>query len=102
MINYTYVKSICISRVISLVCKYPVDTGRKLDVHKTFRRRPGRLLNVLCTFSLRVVSTGYEVHTRPRIFETSIFLDHVIVSMIFYKLNHGSTLASPKIIRVLS
>ena len=25
----------------------PVDTGRKLNVHKTFRRRPGRLLNIL-------------------------------------------------------
>ena len=36
----------------------PVDTGRKLNVHKMFRRRPGRLLNVLCTFSLRPVSTG--------------------------------------------
>ena len=36
----------------------PVDTGRKLSVHKTFRRRPGRLLNVLCTVSLRPVSTG--------------------------------------------
>ena len=32
----------------------PVDTGRKLNVHKTFRRRPGRLLNILCTFNLRV------------------------------------------------
>ena len=30
----------------------PVDAGRKLNVHKTFRRRPGRLLNVLCTFKL--------------------------------------------------
>ena len=30
----------------------------KLNVHKTFRRRPGRLLNVLCTFNLRPVSTG--------------------------------------------
>ena len=28
---------------------YPVDTGRKLNVHKTFRKRPERLLNVLCT-----------------------------------------------------
>ena len=37
---------------------FPVDTGRKLNVHKTFRRRPGRLLNVLCTFNLRPVSTG--------------------------------------------
>ena len=36
----------------------PVDTGRKLNVHKTFRRRPGRLLKVLCTFNLRPVSTG--------------------------------------------
>ena len=35
---------------------FPVDTGRKLNVHKTFRRR--RLLNVLCTFNLCVVSTG--------------------------------------------
>ena len=38
---------------------FPVDTGRKLNVHKTFRRRPGRLLNVLCMFSLRPVSTGF-------------------------------------------
>ena len=30
----------------------------KLNVHKTFRRRPGRLLNVVCTFNLRPVSTG--------------------------------------------
>ena len=37
---------------------FPVDTGRKLNVHKTFRRRPGRLLKVLCTFNLRPVSTG--------------------------------------------
>ena len=36
----------------------PVDKGRKLNVHKTFRRRPGRLLNVLCTFNLCPVSTG--------------------------------------------
>ena len=39
--------------------RYPVETGRKLNVHKTFRRRPERLLNVLCTFNLRPVSTGY-------------------------------------------
>ena len=39
----------------------PVDTGRKLNVHKTFRTRPGRLLNVLCTFNLRPVSTGKSI-----------------------------------------
>ena len=37
---------------------FPVDTGRKLNVHKTFGRRPGRLLNVLHTLNLRPVSTG--------------------------------------------
>ena len=39
---------------------YPLDTGRKLNVHKTFRRRPGRLLNVLCTFNLHPESRGYS------------------------------------------
>ena len=38
--------------------KVPLDTGRKLKVHKMFRRLPGRLLNVLCTFNLRPVSSG--------------------------------------------
>ena len=36
----------------------PVDTGRKLNVHKMFKRHLGRLLNVLCTFDLHPVSTG--------------------------------------------
>ena len=35
-----------------------VDTGRKLNVHKTLRRRPRRLLNVLRTFNLRPMSAG--------------------------------------------
>ena len=39
---------------------FAVDIGRKLDVHKTFRRRPGRrpghLLNVFYTSNLRPVS----------------------------------------------
>ena len=29
--------------------RYPVDTGRKLNVNKTFRRRPGRLMYVQFT-----------------------------------------------------
>ena len=39
----------------NLFLRVPLDTGRKLNMHKTFRRRPrrlGRLLNVLCTFNL--------------------------------------------------
>ena len=34
----------------------PLDTGRKLNIHKRFRRRSGCLLSVLCTFNLRPVS----------------------------------------------
>ena len=45
----------------------PVDTGRKLNVHKTFRRRPGRLLNVLCTFNLRPESTG-SIYVRRSVY----------------------------------
>ena len=37
---------------------FPVDIGRNLNVHKTSRRCLGRLLNVLCTFNLRPLSTG--------------------------------------------
>ena len=46
------------SKSVMIFC--PVDTGRKLNVHKTFRRRPGRILNVLCTFNLHPVSTGWD------------------------------------------
>ena len=42
---------------LALMC-FPVGTGRKLNVHKTFRGHPGRLLNVLCMFNLRPVSLG--------------------------------------------
>ena len=52
--------------VVTLGCDYiffshmfpsfPVDTRRKLNVHKT--GRPGRLLNVSCAFSLRPLSAG--------------------------------------------
>ena len=38
---------------------YPLHTRRKLNVHKTFRRRPGRLLNFLCTFNLYPVPRVY-------------------------------------------
>ena len=51
---------LCLRFSFKLFCS-PIYTGRKLNVHKTFRRRPGRLLNALCTFSLRPVSTGREV-----------------------------------------
>ena len=51
-------EKIIIKKIIKIARHNPVDIGRKLNVHKTFTRRPGRLLNVLCTFNLRPVSTG--------------------------------------------
>ena len=41
-----------------------MDTGRKWKIRKMFRRRPGHLLNILCTFNVRSVSSGlwsYEI-----------------------------------------
>ena len=38
------------------VSRNPLDTGRKLSVHKTLKRCLGRLLNVFCTFNLSPVS----------------------------------------------
>ena len=35
-----------------------MDTGGKLNVHKTLRRRTGRLLNVLGEFNLHPASRG--------------------------------------------
>ena len=46
------------------MCAFLVDTGRKLNVRK-LNVRPGRLLNVLCTFRLRHVSTGLLIYIIP-------------------------------------
>ena len=56
----------------------PVDTGRKLNVYKTFRRRLGRLLNVLSTFNLRPVSTGKAV-TSTHIFVAHFCMSHILL-----------------------
>ena len=47
----------------------PVGTGLKLNVHKTFRRRPGHLLNVLCMFNLRPASSGSYKEFAPENFQ---------------------------------
>ena len=56
----------------------PLDRGRKLNVHKTFRRHPGRLLNVrnvLCTFDLlSAVSRGKIKQDLKKISSTCVFL----------------------------
>ena len=47
----------------------PVDTGRKLNVHKTFRRRR---LNVLCTLNLRPLSTGIGYMSQERLWKLTL------------------------------
>ena len=43
---------------------FPVNAERKLNVHSAFRRRHGRLLNVLCTLNLRPVLRGKYFEVR--------------------------------------
>ena len=73
----------CFKDVLLVYIAYPlqfatidfsVDTGRKLNVHKRFRRRPGRLLNVLYTFNVRPVSTGLLFISKITVFEIEIEL----------------------------
>ena len=59
-------------RVIRTV--FPVDTQHRLNIHKTFRRHPGRLLNVLCKFNLRPVSMGVINLTVPSCFTKKCLL----------------------------
>ena len=45
-----------LTRGLLSMTMYPLDTGRKVNVHKTFRRRLGHLLNVLYTLNVRPAS----------------------------------------------
>ena len=63
------------------VIDFPVDTGHKLNVHKTFGRHPGRLLNFLCTFTLPPVSTGSPY---PKIQLQVCYLPAVVASVEYY------------------
>ena len=42
----------------------PLDIRRKLNLHKTFRRRLGRIRNVLCTINLRLKSRGLGCNSK--------------------------------------
>ena len=68
-----------LTRMISDRSSHPVDTGRKLNVHKTLRRRPGRLLNVLCTFNLRSMSTGQLKSTKNDSKRVTILLPQLAI-----------------------
>ena len=68
---------------------YPLDTGRNLNVHKTFRKRPGNLMNVLFTFYLRPVFRGYNFFTSLKnvaivLLETFPNTQVIVTIMIFY------------------
>ena len=67
----------------------PLDTGRNLNVHKTFRKHPGNLMNVLFTFNLRPVFRGYNVFTSLKnvaivLLETLPNTEVIVTIMIFY------------------
>ena len=71
----------------------PVDTVRKLNVQNSFRRRPGRLLNVLCTFNFRPVSTGIMIHSLTTSHWTT---SHWIASMFVYLLHKHFALVTTR------
>ena len=64
---------------VNSFCTISLDTGCKLNVHKTCRRLPGRVLNILCTFDLRHVSRGILVETTAKrsTFQTEIHVDEL-------------------------
>ena len=53
----------------------PLNTGRKLNVFKMLRRRPGLLLNDLCTFNLRIVPRVLGILCNLRYLSTNIHPD---------------------------
>ena len=60
------------------ISSHPVDTWRTLNVRKTFRRIPGRLLNVLYTLNLCLVSMGQKNHKLCIEMQfLSLFLDEI-------------------------
>ena len=48
---------ICV--VYGNISAYSLDRGRKLNVYKMFKIRVKRLLNILCTFNLRLVPSRW-------------------------------------------
>ena len=74
---YARLNALVTHNILKQEISYPVDTGRKLNVHKTFRRRPGYLLNALFTFNLRPVSTDEEERSY------TILVSHSISSSMF-------------------
>ena len=62
-------------------CCLPLRHIRQLNVHKTFRRRPERLLNVWCKFKLSFVYRGYLLNTLIPIRFTILSLKYTSVGL---------------------
>ena len=71
---------------------YPLDTVSKLNIYKTFRRRLGRLLNVLCTISVYVLCQGIKAVNYFRKISWII----IIISWIFNIRSGYRTVATSK------
>ena len=71
----------------------PAETGRELNVHKAFLRRPGGILNVLCPFNICPVSTEKKCEL---ICNTSLncIINHLVMPFIM-KFNPLDTLKFP-------
>ena len=71
----------------------PAETGRELNVHKAFLRRPGGILNALCPFNICPVSTGKKCEL---ICNTSLncIINHLVMPFIM-KFNPLDTLKFP-------
>ena len=76
--------------------RIPMDIGRKLNLHKTFRRLPGRLLKVFCTFNLRPVSTGMPfVCIVCPLYITRMYLSVIRISLVWTRMSLVCTRMSP-------
>ena len=73
-----------------------MDTRRKLNVHKTFSRRPGCLLNILCTFNLCPVSRGLVVveisHLNLHTFVIIVFISFICMLRISFQKILGTSI----------
>ena len=90
--NESSYSEIIIFALTHVLLNKPLDPGSKLNVHKTFKRRSGYLLNVLCTFNLLHVFMGETVFStkhgslskQDKYFENTTFF-----KLIFRSTNSG-------------
>ena len=78
--------------------KDPVNTGRKLNVHKTFRRRPGRLMYVQftsCVYGRHIFST-YSLNNNNQDISIGLRILYIQSVLIHWIYGHGYLLSYTK------